>query len=438
MFEELWWSDLRGTRAKKAWEFLCKPVQPSTSWILAIAVEPLRVLSRILFFVSREPSGLGGKTYEPALLMFANAKATPVLPLLQYISGCLHGSSCSRLLILVRLAGATDVADLLTNRQDIISLIRRHMLVASSWMWRRHWRDLVAWPFKLALVANSRLDLEDREEIQREWAQACPQCLDPFLTRRLAESGLVKGHDGLMSPVWQRFLLAWASAVDMTTLQLEMRHARQKTLMPHKTGVALPCETLATHQLEARNCALKRRLVQQHRTRAYNSNVAQSSNNQTHNKTRQQTTNTLEMQNTSSAQPNAITLKTKDRTPTQPKHIWALASCWGCSWILTPEGLELLLGGVLQRRGLHDPQERASVALYAFGRAQGGPRRGGRRQDLQGPEQWHQRLASFPPSLLATRTKERTESQPRFVRLLGSRESGVGVSGPRRPCPNLL
>jgi hypothetical protein len=174
--------------------------------------------------------------HRPALFMFANKHASPVMAMLQYVSTFLSDAGVSRSMVLVRLLGCQSLAEVCEQHVDVVSKCRQLMLVTYTWLHRRHVHEYSAWPWKLAVVADERVSWEHRYSIAQECHASCSNCLDPWFTRRFRALGQFKSADDYFQPAWLNVIAAWAHSVWLSTAPVEFRHARQKLLVPTKTG----------------------------------------------------------------------------------------------------------------------------------------------------------------------------------------------------------
>ena len=236
--QETRWSEVRSKRAVKSVAFLTNPRSAVDVWLLSLALEPVRIIMRVLFICCRQdPSCASQKAeHRPALFMFANKHASPVVAMLQYVSTFLSDGSVSRITVLVRLLGCESLADMFRQHMDVVSHCRQLMLVTYTWLHRRNVQEFMAWPWKLAVIADERVPRKHRESIARECHMSCSTCLDPWFTLRFRELGGFKTVDDYFQPAWLQVLTTWAESVWLSTAQIEFRHARQQRLVPTTTA----------------------------------------------------------------------------------------------------------------------------------------------------------------------------------------------------------
>jgi hypothetical protein len=110
-------------------------------------------------------------------------------------------------------------------------VFRRLVLCASSWVHAHHFCTYVsahAWPWRLALLIDTRLQLEERKSIARTFLKSNLCDLDPYFSKRLREKHPDLTCEELFGNQWQRFFSAWAFMVGLTVSQIEDRHARNR------------------------------------------------------------------------------------------------------------------------------------------------------------------------------------------------------------------
>ena len=227
---EISWAKQRGKTAKAVVTFVSDPRLKLRAVCIALALEPIRILMRCFFACSRDGRD---KTLTPAISVFANSEASPLLVLLQYCSAFCSAASVGRATLVFRLRGARDVDEFAIADAESLVFMGDLIVIFVGWMHRRHWCDFVRFPWKLAVVAHVSARAELQESIWEEWWRRSPWCLDIYFSGKLRL--LLTGPREVFDTVeCYEFILAWAHSIDLTTAQVEFRHARQKQFCPGK------------------------------------------------------------------------------------------------------------------------------------------------------------------------------------------------------------
>lgn len=107
--------------------------------------------------------------------------------------------------------------------EDIILLVRSGALLVMGSMWRRLVLPFEQWPWKLALVFDTRLSLVERETIAEDWFNTPRCCLDPGLSRKV-KSRLRSWRELFDQPV-QQFLKHMFLRAVLSTAYVECQFA---------------------------------------------------------------------------------------------------------------------------------------------------------------------------------------------------------------------
>ncbi len=217
--EEVAWRQLEGKRMRLATEFFRKPDISASLTILALVKEPLRWLTCVFLKCAKS---LEEPTQWPPLCDLCRKDASCVTSVLQYYSYLCTGEA-ARLCLLFR--GQSPDAWQRHHTTQALE-VRRVVLVAASWVHERHVRRLQTWPWRLASLPDTRLPLDERQAVAKEFWDTPRCCLDGGFSRRLKES--LHEWQELLRPQWMSALLAWASTVRCTMAHIEFKHAKNR------------------------------------------------------------------------------------------------------------------------------------------------------------------------------------------------------------------
>ena len=151
MEEEFHWHKLNGLKLRNCkakvadGEFMLRMI------MLAVVLEPIRWLARWII-------GQSGEMYRRSAVCAGLAQATcdctsPFVAVLQYCSRRLRGHG-ARLELVWRSASCSSYAEWCRSCQDQVQLLRRVILNASGWVYRRHIKELSKFPWKWASLCN--------------------------------------------------------------------------------------------------------------------------------------------------------------------------------------------------------------------------------------------------------------------------------------------
>ena len=93
-----------------------------------------------------------------------------------------------------------------------------------AYIWRKHVLELTGYPWKLLRLADHRVSAEVKASIRHDFASARECCLPAGFSRAMKKSGI-----DLQSENTLQFLYWYAHMINMTTADVEVRHARNNT-----------------------------------------------------------------------------------------------------------------------------------------------------------------------------------------------------------------
>ena len=182
------WARIAGKRARKVVSLLNEVRSTSLGaklLILGLVDEPLR-LPAVEFLSSSSPDMCSDR---PLLLNLVNPAFSPVLAALQYLSTLLFAGN-QRLVLLLGLAGSASLPDWEAMHKEQVRLLRRMVLLVSSWIQRRHQDRVQQPPWSLCALADPKAAPAVVEDLLVKWSctEAC--CLRAGFARTLKERGL--------------------------------------------------------------------------------------------------------------------------------------------------------------------------------------------------------------------------------------------------------
>ena len=128
------WHKVMGVRLVESGKFVNSRCDQTTLLCLALVLEPLRYLLNWLLMMSsldRHPRRI------PPVADLANPVISPITTVRQYFSLLFRGNH-SRLQLLWRYCKCTSMADVKEKFPTVVAELRRLILVADCWTYRRH------------------------------------------------------------------------------------------------------------------------------------------------------------------------------------------------------------------------------------------------------------------------------------------------------------
>ena len=163
----------------------------------------------------------------PSLCTLVNHAYSPIVVVLQYLSGLLSGKS-ARLQLVYRRARC-DSWDTFCASPSLMQF-RRLVLTASCWFYSKVAVVFLAansWPWRLATLVDPRQSVSNKLATAVAFAKAELCCLDEYCSRRL-RAFFPKVMDPrilLIDRFYITSLLSWAWSVVLGSLPVENRHA---------------------------------------------------------------------------------------------------------------------------------------------------------------------------------------------------------------------
>ena len=224
LIQEVMFSAVAGSRYADSKTFLSDPASLPAMICLGLALEPIRVMTAWWMRRARHAEMY---TCRCPLMDVLNRGTSIVIVALQYISSFLGGRS-NRLLLLWRSGRFASYEEWFAACPGQVKLLRRLMLLVSASTYRRHWRQLITFPWAFASIADERVPIEAREAIAAEFDIKNACCLTAGMARKFKGRGIT-GHMLLHDQQLQALLLAFAQIVKMQICDVEWRHKRNRT-----------------------------------------------------------------------------------------------------------------------------------------------------------------------------------------------------------------
>ena len=276
MVEELAFTSEVSKTAKQVVECLSDDILDRDVVAFALALEPVRVMLMALFAFSK--GGYSNDPIEqplstPGICIFSSPFDSPLYVLLQYGSSLVSQTSVSRAALLWKFCGCSSMDEMFKREPALATRFADMVLVTTGWIYRRHFRDIVTWPWKLTVLGDPCATRESKECIAEEFFNAKLCDMDYYFSRRLRKTGLVSKPGDLLSHGWESFFASWARQVCMTNAQVEFRNARYDRGCPSR---CTPVSTFCAKALLAEASlihTLERAIVMQSHHCASSSNV---------------------------------------------------------------------------------------------------------------------------------------------------------------------
>ena len=223
--QDINWHAVNGSRLLKSIDFLHNHLHQTVLVILAIAIEPLRFLMNWLISSSSESMHY---TRPPPICDMVNEVLSPIITVRQYYATLLSSANHPRLLLLTRACRCANMAELRTHYPDIVARLRRVLLAADSWVYRKHFMEYDDVPWKLSTIGDERVPMTVQMKVAREVFALPDCCTDEFFTRRLRLLFPWLIAAMLACPFWSKAFQFWAGLIKLTICTLECRHGRNR------------------------------------------------------------------------------------------------------------------------------------------------------------------------------------------------------------------
>ena len=194
--------------------------------LLAVSIEPSKVLT--WFWLSCLGNSLKAGS-RPPIYKLLDPKASVVVQALQHFSSLLSSTDGSgRLLLLWSISGYGTYKEFCRCQPCKTREIRRVLLLAAGWCFRRHYVYLNDLTFALSALGDPEGDPGVLARIAEEWDRKSHCCVGPGICRDLKRLGL--SSEQLRSPGWKDLLRWIGSAVQFSMADVEALHSQNKHL----------------------------------------------------------------------------------------------------------------------------------------------------------------------------------------------------------------
>jgi hypothetical protein len=203
--QDLDFNQIAGSRCNSGKLFLKCNTSRFKLALLGIVMEPLRYLTRCFIMCAKSSRD---NARAPPLLDMLHRDLSPLTAALQYLAGLLCSSrsrDCDLWQLLYRWQGFADVDEWMAQRPGELRLTRRIILLASSWVYRRHLVCFQDWPWALCSLADVRVPESQHADIVSRWDSMNMCCVPPGFAASLKRRGIT--GDMLRTPRPQRFEL---------------------------------------------------------------------------------------------------------------------------------------------------------------------------------------------------------------------------------------
>ena len=191
-----------GKRARTARNFVADLVASS----LGLRLVVLNIVDEVVRYLHFQILQHGDiSSDKPTLSIFSYRPSSPFHSALQYLSSLLFCKS-GRMVLIFAGQGFRSVGDWEASKPSEVRILRRIVLLASSWIQRRHVDRLEQMPFLLCNLAVSDIPWDTKQSIIDEWDALLPCCARPGFARDLKKRG-IQGYD-LLDEKWHGFLIS--------------------------------------------------------------------------------------------------------------------------------------------------------------------------------------------------------------------------------------
>lgn len=220
---ELDFFEVRRSRRERTVSWVSDPTSPVTLVTIMLVLTPLQYLSAWLLkrnsITHKHDVG-----HTPVLYDLTRTSSSPIVLVLQYLSGLLQSAKYSDsdgFMVWVRYTAA--------HHCQAVSLLKRLLICAASAIHRRLEAFFEKYPWRIARLADSRSTKHIRwTEANALLHRSCSHCYDQHFTRKLVQSLPSHEPEALLQPDMQFQLHMWVRCVDCNNADVENAHARNK------------------------------------------------------------------------------------------------------------------------------------------------------------------------------------------------------------------
>ena len=217
---------MNGKRYQSSLLFLRCPQSQWALALMAVAIEGFKVLTHYWSSCLGQSLRPGSR---PPLFRVLDPRSSVVFQCLQYFASLLMSESGDgRLLFLWGSSGYASYADFCACCPDRVREIRRTLMLASEWIYRRHHAYLHRDTFSLTLVGDKDCSLETRDAMLRAWDRKHVCCVAAGMPRDLKRAGVTSSD--LMTPAWQEAMYWTAFTMQLSCADIESMHSQNRAM----------------------------------------------------------------------------------------------------------------------------------------------------------------------------------------------------------------
>ena len=170
------WNAVTHARLRHSFGYLSSSPVQSRVLMLAVTIEPLRFVTRWLLSKSKE-----AKDYlkHPPMMDLVTPRFSPITVARQCISSLLSGRS-DRLQVIFRRYGCATLSDFVLAHPDEAICLRRILLTEECMTYQKQTHQYKQWPWILIAVADTRVSLAERLEVDTLLLKVAPALVQQF------------------------------------------------------------------------------------------------------------------------------------------------------------------------------------------------------------------------------------------------------------------
>ncbi len=224
LVEALSFHAVNGKRCSSSLAFLQDPDAVWAVKLLCLTLEANKVLTWYWL------SCLGKSLKEgerPPLYCLLDKRCSVVIQVLQhYASLLLNPEGNGRLTLLWGNTPHESFGDFCLREPGRVRQLRRILLLASGWVYRRHWLYLNSDPFVMTLTGDSAADPDVVQLHLDFWDIKHHCCVPPGICRDLKKKG-IKASD-LKQPMWRSVMFWTAGSMQLSMADVESLHSQNR------------------------------------------------------------------------------------------------------------------------------------------------------------------------------------------------------------------
>ncbi|CAE7032130.1 unnamed protein product [Symbiodinium natans] len=224
LVETLSFHVVNGRRLQTSMSFLQNRHEKWALSLLTVAIEPNRVLTWYWLKCLGQSLSPGKR---PPLYCLLDPRSSVLTSMLQHYSLLLSSETgAGRMRLLWSTWGYDTFARFCLCEPHLVREIRRVLLHASAWQYRRHFEYLHGDAFLVAVVGDEQACPEVLSSFLASWRRKRACCVTPGLARAL-KAREVTAED-LLSKHWKRIMHFYASTLQLSVADVEVKHAANR------------------------------------------------------------------------------------------------------------------------------------------------------------------------------------------------------------------